>query len=201
MGKSKSSTNKCSGLVKACEVSQLVDFYSASMYYKKYKNSLKRASAKVSKIFEYKNFVNTAVKYRLMREFISSSSLEESLKIPFFSNLLSDPIYLLMAYSSLKDKKAGGIDDIPVANVTLVSFASLANKLKHGKYKPAPVRRIFVPKANGGSRPLGIANTQDKIIQQAIKPILEFLFEPNFSDRSHGFRKGRSCHSALHQVY
>ena len=95
-------------------MSQLVDFYNASMYYKKYKNSLKRVSAKVGKIFQYKNFVNTVVKYRLMREFISSSSLEESLKIPFFSNLLSDPIYLLMAYSSLKNEKSGGIDNIPV---------------------------------------------------------------------------------------
>jgi retron-type reverse transcriptase len=160
-----------------------------------------RASKKVKNIFTYSNFVKTCIKYRRICEIISDSSVEDRIVIPLYSDLLSDPIYLLFAFSSLKDKKVGGINDIPVANMTLAGLANLGHKIQSKRYKPGPVKRVFIPKANGKMRPLGIANTQDKVVQQAIKLVFDQVFEPTFSSKSHGFRPNKSCHTALHQIY
>jgi retron-type reverse transcriptase len=72
--------------------------------------------------------------------------------------------------------------------------------LKTGKFQFHPGRRIQIPKANGKTRPLTIAPPRDKIIQEVMIMILEAIYEPTFSDNSHGFRPNRSCHSALRQV-
>jgi retron-type reverse transcriptase len=118
-----------------------------------------------------------------------------------FKNL-TDPCYLLIAYSSLKNKKGyGGVDDIPINNVTLAGIIGLAEKLRNKSYKPKPTKRVFIPKADGKMRPLGIASSEDKIVQQGIKLILDEIYEPKFLNCSFGFRPKRSCHSALEHLY
>nr|YP_010337516.1 putative reverse transcriptase/maturase [Dixoniella grisea]UNJ17101.1 putative reverse transcriptase/maturase [Dixoniella grisea] len=116
-------------------------------------------------------------------------------------DLLYQPEYLLYAYQSLKKGVPAGIDGIRDRGITASGILKLSKELKTGIYKPNPTRRVMIPKAKKDEfRPLGIPSTKDKIVQNAIKLILENIFEPTFSNNSHGFRTNRSCHTALQDI-
>ena len=101
------------------------------------------------------------------------------------------------------NKGTAGID-----NMSIEEFPEFARKnwdgiresLLAGNYQPSPVRRVEIPKATGGTRPLGIPTVLDRLIQQAFYQVLMPIFDPDFSDHSYGFRPGRSAHDAVYQV-
>jgi group II intron reverse transcriptase/maturase len=97
-------------------------------------------------------------------------------------------------------EKASGADDVPIQNVGVRTFKNLSYELFNNRYKPSPAKRVYIMKANGTKRPIGIPTTRDKIVQQALRIILEPIFEPTFSPNSHGFRPNKSCHTALAQI-
>lgn len=74
---------------------------------------------------------------------------------------------------------------------------TLRRALLAGDYRPGDIRRVWIPKAGGGQRGLGIPNVVDRVVQEAVRAVLEPLYEPTFHESSHGFRPGRSCHTAL----
>ena len=101
------------------------------------------------------------------------------------------------------NKGASGIDKITTKELPKYfneHRSEICKKILEKEYRPLPVRRVYIPKANGKQRPLGIPSVVDRVIQQAIAQIITPIYEPLFSDFSFGFRPNRDCHKAISQV-
>src|SRR2546428_7351253 len=110
---------------------------------------------------------------------------------------------LRMAYLSLKKEAAPGVDGETWRNYgeTLEdNLQDLSHRLKRGAYRAKPVRRVYIPKADGRQRPLGVPALEDKIVQRAAVEGLAAIYETDFLGFSYGFRPGRSQHQALDAV-
>lgn len=106
-----------------------------------------------------------------------------------------------VAWQAVKaNRGAPGIDGISVETFPehiAPHWETVRTKVYEGRYKPAPVKRVYIPKGRGGMRPLGIPSVLDRLLQQAIMQVLGPLFEPLMSEHSYGFRPGRSAHDAV----
>lgn len=109
----------------------------------------------------------------------------------------------LVAYESIASRPGNmtpGVDQHTIDGAGMELIESLIADLKASRYVPQPVRRKYIKKRNGKLRPLGIPGFRDKLLQTVVKLLLEAIYEPAFSDKSHGYRATRSCHTALEQV-
>ena len=116
--------------------------------------------------------------------------------------LLREDIYM-KAYSNLyanRGAETKGTDDDTADGFSLEYIQRIIQELKELTYEPKPVRRTYIEKRNGKLRPLGVPSFRDKLVQDAIKQILEAIYEPIFCEHSHGFRPYRSCHTALKEI-
>ncbi len=109
------------------------------------------------------------------------------------------------SYDRVEANRGGpGIDGITFQQVSREGegkfLIKLKKELEDKTYKADPVKRVMIPKSNGGERPLGIPTIRDRVVQMATKLILEPIFEADFSDRSYGFRPGRSAHHTLDDI-
>ena len=198
--KGNSVSKELSLIPSVCEVPQVAHLKKAKSFLKNYNGRIEKSSNNVKQTFTLLNMARAYYKFDSILHECKDLPYGKCITLPIYQ-ILCDPCFLLIAYSSLKSSSASGIDDVPVGNVTLSNINSIAKRLASHQYSPKPTKRVFIRKSNGKMRPIGISSTQDKIVQQAIILIFNPLFEPTFLDSSHGFRPKRGCHSALKTIY
>jgi RNA-directed DNA polymerase len=124
---------------------------------------------------------------------------ERTFKFTSLAHLL-DAEYLRDCYQNLNRNKAVGIDNVSWQEYGInldENLQRLVERLKRKKYKPKPARRVYIPKDDKETRPLGISAIESKIVESGIARILNCIYEQDFLDCSYGFRPNRDCHQAL----
>ena len=114
------------------------------------------------------------------------------------------PKTLALAWAKVRaNKGAAGVDGQSIERFAAKAdlyLSELSAALREGTYRPQPVKRVDIPKGDGRTRPLGIPTVKDRIVQQAVRLVIEPIFEHGFADGSYGFRPKRGCHDALREV-
>jgi retron-type reverse transcriptase len=117
---------------------------------------------------------------------------------------LFNPQLYLLAYGRIYSSKGSmtpGVTGETVDGMSLDKIGRIVDALCHERYRFSPARRIHIPKKGGSKlRPLGLPPWSDKVVGEVVRLLLEAYYEPTFSERSHGFRPGRGCHTALREV-
>jgi group II intron reverse transcriptase/maturase len=131
--------------------------------------------------------------------------MEKRRKVHSLMGQVLEPRRLRAAYEEVRaNHGAAGVDGVSVEEFgerLEENLCSLISELRARTYRPLPVKRVLIPKPDGSQRPLGIPAVRDRVVQQAVLGVLEPIFEAGFSSHSHGFRQGRSCFSALRELY
>jgi group II intron reverse transcriptase/maturase len=114
-----------------------------------------------------------------------------------------DEEWLREAYHQTNKRGAAGVDGVTAAEYAAnleENLRDLLERLKEGRYKAPPVERVWLDKEDGRKRPIGKPTFEDKIVQRAVVMLMEAVYEPQFYDFSHGFRKGHSAHQAIQEL-
>jgi len=117
--------------------------------------------------------------------------------------LLTRTDILKISYNSIKSKPGNmvrGVDRETLNSIPIKWFEDTSKSLVSETFKFRPSRRVYIPKPNGKKRPLGISSPRDKIVQQAMRMVMESMLDKMYDSNSHGFRPSRGCHSALSEV-
>jgi hypothetical protein len=116
---------------------------------------------------------------------------------------LFNPQLYLLAYGRIYANHGAmtpGATQETVDGMSQAKIGRIVDAMRHERYRFAPVRRVHIPKKNGKTRPLGLPTWSDKLVGEVVRLLLEAYYEPAFSDRSHGFRPRRGCHTALREI-
>lgn len=116
---------------------------------------------------------------------------------------LFNPQLYLLAYGRIYANHGAmtpGVTQETVDGMSQAKIGRIIEAMRHERYRFRPVRRVHIPKKNGKTRPLGLPTWSDKLVGEVVRLLLEAYYEPTFSDRSHGFRPGRGCHTALREI-
>jgi retron-type reverse transcriptase len=120
-------------------------------------------------------------------------------RILALAHLIDEPA-LERAFRALRRDAAVGVDGVTVEQYggqLAANLQALRTRMKAGQYRHQPIRRVNIPKENGATRPIGVSTIEDKIVQGALRDVLEAVYEQDFLDCSYGFRPGRSAHGAI----
>lgn len=132
------------------------------------------------------NYPNKSIDRDLYGKFV----LNKELLIFAFNNLKSKPGMMTPGFNPTT---LDGISDVTIDNIIL--------KLRNQSFQFSPMKKIEIDKSSGDKRPFSLGSPTDKLVQEVIRMVLEAIYEPQFSDNSHGFRKNRNCHTALRYVF
>ena len=116
---------------------------------------------------------------------------------------LFNPQLYLLAYGRIYANHGAmtpGVTQETVDGMSQAKIGRIIDAMRHERYRFRPVRRVHIPKKNGKTRPLGLPTWSDKLVGEVVRLLLEAYYEPVFSDRSHGFRPQRGCHTALREI-
>src|SRR3974390_1303407 len=119
-----------------------------------------------------------------------------------YRQMFNRDLYLL-AYGNIYSNQGAmtpGASEETADGMSEEKIEQITGLMRHERYRFSPARRLYMPKKNGNPRPLGMPSWSDKLVGEVVRLLLEAYYEPQFSDRSHGFRRGRGCHSALSEV-
>ena len=116
---------------------------------------------------------------------------------------LYNPNLYLTAYGKIYKNDGAmtaGVTEETVDGMSRKKIEAIIEEIRHERFRWTPVRRTYIPKKDGKKRPLGLPTWSDKLLQEAMRSILEAYYEPQFSNQSHGFRPSRGCHTALSTI-
>ena len=116
---------------------------------------------------------------------------------------LFNPQLYLLAYGRIYSNKGAmtpGVDAETADGMSLAKIGRIIDALRHERYRFEPGQADLHPEEEREARPLGLPSWSDKLVGEVVRLLLEAYYEPQFSDRSHGFRPGRGCHTALREV-
>jgi group II intron reverse transcriptase/maturase len=119
-----------------------------------------------------------------------------------YRQMFNRELYLL-AYGNIYSNQGAmtpGASEETADGMSEDKIDQITGLMRRERYRFAPARRVYIPKKNGKFRPLGLPSWSDKIVGEVVRLLLEAYYEPVFSERSHGFRKGRGCHTALREI-
>ena len=119
-----------------------------------------------------------------------------------YRQMFSKNLYLL-AYGNIYSNQGAmtpGASEETADGMTEGKIDQIIELMRYERYRFSPARRIYIPKKNGKLRPLGLPSWSGKLVGEVVRLLLEAYYEPRFSDQSHGFRKGRGCHTALREI-
>lgn len=134
---------------------------------------------------------------------LSNHSKDLSYKYERLYRIFFNPEMYAVAYQKIYPNEGNmtkGSDGQTIDGMSIKRIDTLIAALKDESYQPIPSRRVYIPKKNGKKRPLGIPAFNDKLVQEVLRMVLEAIYEGSFENTSHGFRPGKSCHTALLQI-